>query len=1270
VTDLCQILECEYDDVAYAALLQQQAAASALRLHVDVPDEAGGTTNTTPEPRLLTPASKATSPAASLRPKSGDAQSRRPSEARSVDDQSDMNRSHDEHTARHDDDDEQDDVAEADPITAARQIRLHMRRSPTASDEPISPSHTAQPAFVDHPHIPKTIFSRLLQSISYGCLECDSKSATVRSIHYRFTLRFARRDEYCAVLPTTDKLGYVPLLPTAVAEDDEQFIHMTFEGRLQIGIAPSPLRFPGNEPLPTDRVFVELQKDDMPLLPPLAGILEPPCMLRSGDVDSAGEPVWTVVQPAPEASRGYANALMRVEFLGRCSADDRISLKEDLNMQVTVLDRVTYNIRTVSLHQKLLCSVEDGVVQSTRQVRPTNGTGAKPFVAFRFVDGADTSILGEAVRAVLARLHYHNTASDGIRAGRRQIRVTIESPGHADVVLYSQFEVEEIDAPTEIRLAHTQFTWRQPLLTVPKDIFRPCVQTPFVPVALGAIVFDEDTDRFGGGYIHIYVSSGQPGDCLAMVGDLRMAHPVFEALDVAPPVVLLDDGSIMYEGRKVATVVSGKVLRRFGEEMELTSMEDEVKLALEGNDECSIAAVQCLLRHIVFFNLASNAGPRGHQLGGAARDVTFDVEIGDGEQACRIQHVVQIKTAGSGLQCTEKATSLDLKEGSPQVRVGPLDVGADRVLPPGTFSTGWILCSVASGFEEGDTLAIRDDIDFKLQPCAAVPPPTKQSKRPPIDAQKKADEQFKARCETLISQAASYNMGEAALNSRGLKAMEITVPGVKEPAGLLTLHGDGKHMLIQFYAEVKGASGANKKLASALLRSIMYQHQVADAQQTTKVLRVLCSDNAPHTASQVHIALNIALVDDVTQIVLASQRRRCRVGMDPFPLLPYGHAILQDDDTDYFDGGHLIVSVTGTGLKGEQLTLVTPQRQFVAPGNDAPTAELTAPLFEGIFFTDSEVKQRANSDDDDTAARTIASIVRSGKDGASLEMKLAFPPLPDDWTGAGGVMSLGLASYLMNCVCYVGDTDRTKDAVRTVNVRIRDVENPVDGKTKFTLDVSPTMLLPAANTATVNGAVATPAIVGTGAMTTTCVGKFVAFPPLWEKPPPAGFIECFVENTTHPDSGKRFAEIVVKFDEGSAYVLASDGRIVFKERDVLATVGPIAPTAWAPLAEAADAGESEALNPPGNGDPAAAEATRAAGLPPRTRQGLRISLQPTAKARPTKAQLSALLNSFFVVTHGPLPAGTRAIEAHIIAGDSAAPDAFGHVTIRTDILSA
>ena len=89
------------------------------------------------------------------------------------------------------------------------------------------------------------------------------------------------------------------------------------------------------------------------------------------------------------------------------------------------------------------------------------------------------------------------------------------------------------------------------------------------------------------------------------------------------------------------------------------------------------------------------------------RDVTFDVEIGDGEQACRIQHTVQIKPAGTVLQMTEKASTVELKEGSPQVRVGPLDIGADRYLPPNNFNTGWILISVATGFEEGDTLGLK-----------------------------------------------------------------------------------------------------------------------------------------------------------------------------------------------------------------------------------------------------------------------------------------------------------------------------------------------------------------------------------------------------------------------------------------------------------------------------------------------------------------------------------------------------------------------------------
>jgi hypothetical protein len=774
-------------------------------------------------------------------------------------------------------------------------------------------------------------------------------------------------------------------------------------------------------------VYISCQKEDMPVLPPLAALLDPHGLAGTG----------ADVSIAPRAAGGYGGARLTVRFADdEVSPEDRLSLKEDMELKLDIAERAGYTVAAVRYRGEPLARVVDGSIQSHHFVRAGNGSARPPFVVFELAAGCAT----ETALLLMSRVLFSNLAAE-VDAGPRTAVVALATARDLNVLTH-RFAVEELDQPTELRIAHRTVAFRLSHHVPPRDAVRSAAFPAYVPVAYHATVYDSDTDRFGGGQIRVTLTNGAKGDGLAFVPDSGLINAAHGALGPSA-LSMTDAAEVVFEGRVVATLVRGRCIAQHGAELAFEhgdGAELEVYLTLAADDECSILAVQELLRHVVLYNNATFAAAKP-QHPAATRDVAFDVIVGDGEQACQIDEAVKVAPYGALLQLTEKGCTHEYKEGGPPVRLGLLDYPVDRAHPVASFQGGHVFAAVAEGAEEDDLLALRDDGEFRLGDVGSgmkrVGRVRSASTR--MDAVEKAlQEGLRGSVACATTDGGAAFIGQVV--RKEIPASELFVRDVKEAVGLVTWLSNRSAVLVQFYMD---RPRADRRLAQAVMRALTFQCAGADPSVPHKVVRVQAADQPGATPSEVLFGVTMQLVDDVTQIVLAKARRRYVAGPHPQPLFPHGEARLEDDDTEFFDGGHLLVKGTGCA-RGDRLSVVFPPQQRRADAA-APTAALTVPHFPaGDLFYDDDAGTLHHK------GVHVATITTVDKEGAQCDIKAAFV------TAAGSdLLPIDLASYLLNSFCFANATDRPRASTRSYQVRIKDVDNPVDGKTKMTLDVTP-----------------------------------------------------------------------------------------------------------------------------------------------------------------------------------------------------------------------
>jgi hypothetical protein len=859
-----------------------------------------------------------------------------------------------------------------------------------------------------------------LHSLSYRCLVDGNfsqlRSRAIVTLHYSITVEVIVKQFYGELNLEVDAYGYSQSVPSSPPRTAQ----LRLEGKIDVCVIPSFFSASLGDP----RLLVEKQMEEV-LVFAGAPPLEPPlCARYSSD--------GRVVLEEMTGAGGFGDSVLSVEvFTGSVSGAERLSIRDDLpRLRFDVSEK----IKTVSrllINGTPVADVESGQVQSTKFANPTNAIpGNKPFFALRFARGVQL----EEVREILQRVRFHNFEADPWE-GRMMIRLTLALPeGRGTSTLDGFFDIEDIDKPTELRLVFQRHTFRAPLVSC-LPLAKQCAANFFVALFSQCVVYDEDTTNFSNGFIRVTMSNYVKGDAVVFVPDSRVLSVIDEALDV-PQELSMSGDQILLDGVVVATVVEGRVStsRDVPEDGSVV-----LHITLAGDDQCSIAAVQAILRHIAFCSGNPPTNAKGHNVS-QQRDFTADVQIMDNEQASRIRETVSVRGAGHSLQLPDKAAMIEFKEGNPPTRLPNTDLSNDRIKPITTFAGGYILCTVADFFEN-DIISLRpDEGEYRLieNRHTSTPPPGKSPPPSPMGSS------FAKKVRAAVEHEEAHDHGGevskvvvAAMKAHhGL--VDVLFTGMSTP--LATVQRVKHGLLIHLHRDTK-RDVLSRKHVVTLLRNLTFW--TPNPRVSSKTLRLVFCDDPSHTPSQVLITVDLESIDDATEIRMRSPKKRIFLQPAPglYPLCPYGRCMLFDADTDYLDGGHFSIQLAGGSAKGDVMAAVLPAQQ-----RDLPVQRLGPPAegFTSKAFPDLTLNNNTFVLD----GKVVGTVSFTSKEGSVVEAHISFAS-----DGSGTLVPIALASYMINSLCFANNSDRLKDTTRQFLLLVRDCVNPLEGKLRISADL-------------------------------------------------------------------------------------------------------------------------------------------------------------------------------------------------------------------------
>lgn len=862
--------------------------------------------------------------------------------------------------------------------------------------------------------------TQALQQLVYGCLVDGSfsqaKSSAVVTFSYRITVDVAVMLSYGETSLEVDAFGYSQALPP----DASRTVQLTLDGKIDVCVVPSLFCASLGDP----RLLVEKQMEEVPLF------LGTPPLQTPRTARYAKDGTLEIVETPAGA---FTNAVLKVEvFTGSVTNADRLSIRDDLPRLRFDVTEQSKSVSRLLVNGTPIADVVSGVAQSTKFVTPINGIAhAKPTFSLRFATGAS---FADAVE-VLQRLRYHNFETSPWE-GRMRIRSTMTFPdGLGSSFVDGFYDIEHIDKPTELRLTIVRHTFRSPLMSC-LPLTKQCAVNFFVPLFSQCVVFDEDTSSFSNGFIRVMMSNWVKGDSVVFVPDSHVLSILDEALE-APRQLSMTGDNVLFEGVVVATLSEGRVAT--SREVPEEGSGNLLHFHLAGDNQCSIAAVQAILRNIAFCSGNQPTNSKGHNVT-QQRDFVVDVQIMDNEQSSKIRETVSVRGAGHSVQLAEKSAMIEYKEGNPPTRLPNTDLSNDRIKPITTFAGGYILCTVAEYFED-DVIALKpEDSEFKLVDHVHLESPTQSRSQTPSSGSMSLAKKLRAamEAEEKTREPDFADVANAAMKQRnGLQ--DIVFAGMVTP--LATVQHVRRGILIHLHRDTKRDVLTRKHVVS-LMRSLTFM--TPNPRVSSKTLRLVFCDDPSHTPSQVLITVDLESVDDVMEIRMRSPKKRVYLQPAPglYPLLPYGRCMLFDGDTDYLDGGHFFLKHAAGNPKGDVLAAVIPshQRELPVQRFGPPTDGFTLPAYPDLALTGDKFV---------LDGKTVGVLSFSSKDGGMTEAHIAFGS-----DGTGKLVPLALASYMINSFCFANNSDRVKDMTRQYLLLIRDSVNPLEGKLRISLDLA------------------------------------------------------------------------------------------------------------------------------------------------------------------------------------------------------------------------
>jgi hypothetical protein len=274
-------------------------------------------------------------------------------------------------------------------------------------------------------------------------------------------------------------------------------------------------------------------------------------------------------------------------------------------------------------------------------------------------------------------------------------------------------------------------------------------------------------------------------------------------------------------------------------------------------------------------------------------------------------------------------------------------------------------------------------------------------------------------------------------------------------------------LLIQFLPEKPNVTPVvTRRAVLKLLRALQYRVAPnVEAQFLHKTIRVCVADAPGATPSHSVVLVRVQRPDDVTEVAVRAEKIRVVQGapMGAQPLMPLGHARLIDADTDVFNGGYLSVQTVTGAVRGDNFCFVLPTAP--ADGTDAsPAADVVGDgsLRHDRYANTTDFAGWSYEEDSgiirDGEGNALGTVTVKARDGTATELRINFD-------AGGGVeegapvrtVTLGMASVMLNGICfYHTAADRVgRASTRTMQVRVRDVNNPIEGKLKLDIEVVP-----------------------------------------------------------------------------------------------------------------------------------------------------------------------------------------------------------------------
>eukprot|EP00744_Colponema_vietnamica_P005863 GILI01008544.1.p1 GENE.GILI01008544.1~~GILI01008544.1.p1 ORF type:complete len:875 (-),score=179.10 GILI01008544.1:234-2522(-) len=437
------------------------------------------------------------------------------------------------------------------------------------------------------------------------------------------------------------------------------------------------------------------------------------------------------------------------------------------------------------------------------------------------------------------------------------------------------------------------------------------------------------------------------------------------------------------------------------------------------------------------------------------------------------------------VQLLEKGAILDYKANNPPCKLGYFDLNKDSINPVNNFGGGYILATIAEGYDADSIRLKAEEGEYTLvetrKKAAAGGSGLGQLKPLPSfvagqGANLKSATSFAPSVSNFAS-VASVAMGSGrfgALNTgkgegaqsaadkiiaaqttnfmrdstrlEGTKPVAISFTGMNQPmATCLTFKGG---LLIQFAADTK-RDQIQRRHVMTILRNITYFHSGSDVKSSQKIARVMVSDSFANSPTQALVQINLEVADDVTEVRCKSPKRRILQSLENnYPLLPYGRSLVYDKDTEFFDGGSLLLQCIAGSSKGDNISFVPPHLQQGRLQRTMPTIpDLTVRFATDILYNDF-TKTFFNQ----SSGKDLARVETSMRDGGVAEIRFTFTRNDPQ------VVTKDAVGYMMNSVLFGNQAERLRDNGRTFMVRIKDPENPSEGKLKLTLDVQPPLI--------------------------------------------------------------------------------------------------------------------------------------------------------------------------------------------------------------------